>query len=195
MPRPEITPERPGEVGPVGPDRVTEPLPSTVPTGTPTPEIQPGPSAPEITPGSTPTEIPTVTGRAASADAQAPVHWLAAGWRPDETGLYPRLPEFAAIASPDADRALGELIDRVPAAARVHLVSAHHVDPALVAEMVLAVDRNLQPWHRDGLRAFIDARRLDDRQVIRARYTDRDVGFEQFRTRLGASGAGGSRVS
>jgi hypothetical protein len=144
---------------------------------------------------SAPTEVPPMGSRASSSDA-VPVHWLAAGWRPDQSGLYPRLPEFAAITSPDADRAFAELAVHLPPDARVHLVSPAHVDPALVAEMVLEVDRNLQPWHRDGLREFIDARRRADRQAVRERFTDRDEGFERLRRALRIQGtAGGAERS
>jgi len=109
-----------------------------------------------------------------------PVHWLLAGWAPDAGGLYPRLPEFAAIASPDRDRALAELFVHLPPAEPVHLVSPERVDAALVGEMVLAVDRHLQPWQRDGLQAFVAAQREAERERIRARYTDREAGFERL---------------
>jgi len=107
-------------------------------------------------------------------------HWLVAGWAADAAGLYARLPEFAAIASPDADRALAQLFAHVPPDAGVFLVSPEQVDAALVAQMVLAVDRNLQAWHRDALQAFVAAQREADLARIRDRYTDRDDGFERF---------------
>jgi len=113
-----------------------------------------------------------------------PAHWLAAGWAPQPDGLYRRLPEFAAIASPDRDRALAEVLVHVPAPATVWLAAPDTVDAALVAETVLAVDRNLQPWHRDGLRAFVAAQRAADLARIRARYTDREDGFERLRRTL-----------
>ena len=111
-------------------------------------------------------------------------HWLVAGWEADAVGLYGRLPEFAVMASPDADRALAQLFAQVPPDARVLLVSPEQVDAALVAQMVLEVDRNLQPWHRDALQAFVDAQRAADLARIRGRYTDRDEGFERFAQRL-----------
>lgn len=117
-------------------------------------------------------------------DADGPPHWLVAGWRADEDGLVPRLPEFAAIASPDRERALAELFVHLPPDAPVHLTTPERVDAALVAEMVLEVDRTLQPWHRAGLRAFVDAHREADRARIRARYTDREEGWERMRAGL-----------
>lgn len=120
-----------------------------------------------------------------------PVHWLVAGWLADADGLVPRLPEFAAIASPDRERALAELLAHLPPEAPVFLTTPERVDAALVAELVMAVDRNLQPWHRDGLRAFIEARREADRALIREFYTDRDEGFERLRQRLLEGGAVG----
>jgi hypothetical protein len=129
--------------------------------------------------------------RAFPADGadDGPPHWLVAGWRADEDGLVPRLPEFAAIASPDRERALAELLVHLPPGASVHLATPERVDAALVAQMVLEVDRTLQPWHRDGLRAFVDALREADRARIRARYTDREDGYERMRaTLLGGGG-------
>jgi hypothetical protein len=126
---------------------------------------------------------------AAEADG-GPPHWLVAGWRADENGLVPRLPEFAAIASPDRERALSELLVHLPPGASLHLATPERVDAALVAQMVLEVDRNLQPWHRDGLRAFVEAQRAADRARIRARYTDREDGYERMRATL-LGGAGG----
>jgi hypothetical protein len=128
----------------------------------------------------------------AGGAGDGPPHWLVAGWRPDGGGLVPRLPEFCAIASPDRERALAELLAHLPAGAPFHLVTPEHVDAALVAEMVLEVDRNLQPWHRAGLRAFADAQREADRARIRSRYTDREEGFERVRALFGGDGADGA---
>ena len=128
---------------------------------------------------------------AAGADDDGPPHYLVAGWLAGEDGLVPRLPEFAAIASPDRERALAELLVHLPPEAPVHLTSPEHVDAALVAEMVLEVDAHLQPWHRDGLRAFADVQREADRARIRARYTDREEGYERmWRTLTGREGGG-----
>ena len=120
----------------------------------------------------------------AAGDAGGPPHWLVAGWRADGDGLVPRLPEFAAIASPDRERALAELFVHLPPGAPVHLATPEQVDAALVAETVLEADRTLQPWHRAGLLAFAEAQREADRARIRARYTDREEGWERMRARL-----------
>jgi hypothetical protein len=122
-----------------------------------------------------------------------PGAWLVAGWRADGDGLVPRLPEFAAIASPDRERALAELFVHLPPGAPVHLATPEQVDAALVAETVLEADRTLQPWHRAGLLAFAEAQREADRARIRARYTDREEGWERMRAGLlgGATACGG----
>ena len=114
-----------------------------------------------------------------------PAHWLVAGWAPDPARppLYPRFPEFAAIASPDSQRAIAELFVHLPADVRVLMVGSEHVDFALVAGMVLAVDRNLEDWQRAALEVFVAARRERDRAQIVRRYTDREPDFERFRSR------------
>lgn len=129
---------------------------------------------------------------ATDGSADGPPHYLVAGWRAGEDGVVPRLPEFAAIASPDRERALAELLVHLPPDAPVHLTTPGHVDAALVAEMVLEVDRHLQPWHRDGLRTFADAQREADRARIRARYTDLEPGYERMRRTLAGGAAGGA---
>ncbi|HYF61002.1 MAG TPA: hypothetical protein VEA81_18795 [Burkholderiaceae bacterium] len=118
--------------------------------------------------------------RAWDADERGPAHWLVAAWAPGPTGLIPRLPEFAAIASPDRDRALAELFAHLPDGVVAHPVSTPHVDAALVAEIVLAVDRHLAPAQRDALAGFVAACRDADLAAIRARYTDREPGFERL---------------
>lgn len=118
--------------------------------------------------------------RAWAADGHGPAHWLVAAWAPDAAGLIPRLPEFAAIASPDRDRALAELFAHLPDGVVAHPVSTPHVDAALVGELVLEVDRCLAPAQRDALARFVAARRDADLAAIRARYTDREPGFERL---------------
>jgi len=49
---------------------------------------------------------------AAGETGEGPPHWLVAGWRADDDGLVPRLPEFAAIASPDRERIRARYTDR-----------------------------------------------------------------------------------
>lgn len=109
-------------------------------------------------------------------------HYLAAAWPPLSRGPD-RWPEALAIGSPDADRALGELLVQLPAAARLFLVTPDHVDAALAAKIVLASDRHLGDDARAGLEAFVAHERARMRHAMTARYTDRDAGFERFRRR------------
>lgn len=115
---------------------------------------------------------------------RTPAHFLVGAWSPGADGLYARLPEFAAIASPDATRALRELFVHLPATATVHLTDEEHADPALLARMVLVCDGHLEPYQRDALEAFERAARERLARTIAARYTDRDSGFVRFRERL-----------
>lgn len=73
--------------------------------------------------------------------------------------LIPGLPPEVgpAIPPPDRQQALAELLVHLPPGASVHLATPERVDAAPVAQMMLEVDRTLQPWHRDGLRAFVAA--------------------------------------
>ena len=116
--------------------------------------------------------------------ARTPAHFLVGAWAPGADGLYARMPEFAAIASPDATRALRELFVHLPADAAVHLTDEDHADPALLARMVLVCDRNLEPYQRDALEDFEHAARAKLARTIAGRYTDRDSGFVRFRDRL-----------
>jgi hypothetical protein len=120
----------------------------------------------------------------AGARAHTPPHYLVGAWAPGPDGLYPRLPEFAAIASPDGARALRELFAHLPAGARIHLADERVADAALLAEMVLVCDRNLEDWQREALERFALDRRAALRVEIAQRYTDREGGFERFRDRL-----------
>ena len=132
--------------------------------------------------------------RAFEADAHGhhPAHFLVALWEPSppEQSLLPRWPAVAAIASPDANAALLELVRHLPAGARVWL-SDTVVDWALVAEIVLRSDRNLEPHHRTGLSAFIERCRDADASRIEREYTDREPGFERFRDGLLGPGESG----
>lgn len=120
----------------------------------------------------------------AGREVRTPAHYVLGAWAPGTGGLYPRLPEFAAIASPDASRALRELFVHLPADAKVVLVDEEHADAALIAEMVLACDSNLEAYQVDALREFIAGRRDRLAALIRRQYTDREAGFEAFRSRL-----------
>jgi hypothetical protein len=114
----------------------------------------------------------------------APAHYLAAAWSPCARGPQ-RWPEAVALGSPDADRALAELLAQLPETARLFLVTPDDVDGALAAAIVLAVDRHLEDYQRAGLEAFVAHEQARTRQLIADRYTDRDEGFERFRTRAG----------
>jgi len=122
---------------------------------------------------------------------RTPAHYLLGAWAPSESGLYPRLPEFAAIASPDATRALRELFVHLPVDAKVLLVDEEYADASLLAEMVLLCDGNLDGCQREALQRFAAGRRERLAQAIRQHYTDREAGFERFRGRL-LRGAGGA---
>jgi hypothetical protein len=114
---------------------------------------------------------------------RTPDHYLGAAWPPPAEALS-RWPEVVVIGSPSADNALAELFTHLPDDARVYLAGVDDVDAALAAEILLAADRNLEPYQREGLCAFVAAERARESAAIAARYTDRDPGFERFRARL-----------
>ncbi|HET9338521.1 MAG TPA: hypothetical protein VFQ55_05945, partial [Casimicrobiaceae bacterium] len=58
------------------------------------------------------------------------------------------------------------------------------VDVALAARLLLAADRNLEAYQRDGIAAFVAAQEARDATRIAAGYSDRDEGFERFRARV-----------
>ncbi len=119
---------------------------------------------------------------------RTPDHFIGAAWTPADRAPV-RWPEAVGIGSPTADDALCELFVHLPDAARLFLAGIDDVDAALVAEILLAGDRNLEAYQRDALRVFIAAERERMRAAIDARYTDRDAGFERFRARLLGSDA------
>ena len=114
-----------------------------------------------------------------------PPHYLVALWEPLAEGVpvLPRWPAVAAIASPDSQAALVQLMRHVPADSRVWL-ARETIDWALVAEIVRLSDRNLAPYHHVELERFIAERRREDEAHIRAAYTDRDEGYEAMKRRL-----------
>jgi len=114
---------------------------------------------------------------------RTPDHYLGAAWAPAALGPA-RWPEVVVIGSPFADNALAELFAHLPDDARVFLAGVDDVDAALAAEILLAADRNLEPYQRDALANFIAAERKRVGTAIAAHYTDRDAGFEHFRARL-----------
>jgi hypothetical protein len=127
--------------------------------------------------------VPAAEHEQGGATVRTPDHFLGAAWAPAD-GAPTRWPEAVVIGSPTADNALAELLQHVPAEARLYLGGADDVDAALAAEILLAVDRNLEAYQRDALAVFIDAQRTRTRAAIAQRYTDRDAGFERFRARV-----------
>jgi hypothetical protein len=111
---------------------------------------------------------------------KTPDHFIGAAWAPVD-GVPPRYPDVVAIGSPTADNALAELLVHVPADAKLWLAPREDVDVALAAEVLLAADRNLEPYQREALGGFIARERDRTRSEIAARYSDRDAGFERFR--------------
>jgi hypothetical protein len=127
--------------------------------------------------------IPAAERAERGAVVRTPDHYLGAAWPPAADGPS-RWPEVVVIGSPSADNALTELFVHLPAAARVYLAGIDDVDAALAAEILQSADRNLEPYQREALAAFVAAERARVGAAIRARYTDRDPGFERFRDRL-----------
>ncbi len=111
---------------------------------------------------------------------RTPDHYLAAAWPPATCG-WTRWPEVVVIGSPTPSRALAELFVRLPPDAKLHLAALEDVDAALAAQILLAADRNLEPYQRDAITQF--ARVAHERTLasIVERYSDRDPGFERFR--------------
>ena len=117
------------------------------------------------------------------ARVRTPDHFLGAAW-PPASEAPSRWPEVVVIGSPSADNALAEMFAHLPADARVFLAAIDDVDAALAARILLAADRNLEPYQREALDAFIAAERARVDAAIAARYTDRDPAFLRFRDRL-----------
>ena len=116
-----------------------------------------------------------------------PDHHLAAAWAPCESGRS-RWPEAVIIGSPTSQRALALLVEHLPADATLHLGTLDDCDAVLAAEVLLASDRNLEPYQRAAIEAFAAAERERTRRIIRERYTDRDERFERFRATLAGGG-------
>ena len=127
--------------------------------------------------------VGVVAARVLDTGARVPAHWMAAAWPPAASGPT-RWPEAVVIGSPAADNALAELCQRLPGDARLFLVDADAVDAALAAEILLAADRNLEAYQRDGVAAFITAERKRVAARIAGGYTDHDPGFARFRDSL-----------
>jgi hypothetical protein len=118
------------------------------------------------------------------ARVSTPEHYIGAAWAPVDAGLPPRYPDVVVIGSPAADNAIAELLVHVPVDAKLWLAARADVDVALAAEVLLAADRNLEPYQREALEHFVAAERERTRHDVAARYSDRDAAFERFRTRV-----------
>ncbi len=127
--------------------------------------------------------VAAATSERDGAMMRTPDHYLGAAWLPPASGLS-RWPEVVVIGSPAADNALSELFVHLPPDARIYLAGKDELDGALAAEILCRSDQHLEPYQRSGVEAFIAAERARERDVIRARFTDRDPGFERFRDRV-----------
>lgn len=132
--------------------------------------------------------VPAATHEVGTTRVSTPDHFLAAAWAPAEQGPV-RWPEAVVIGSPTSTRALAGLFRHLPDAATLFLASLDQLDAALAAEILLACDRNLEPYQAHGVAAFAHAERARIHEAVARRYTDSDPGFERFRTRvLGPAG-------
>jgi hypothetical protein len=127
--------------------------------------------------------VKVVAAQSQADGRRVPDHWLAAAWTPLDDGPT-RWPEAVVIGSPAADNAIAELCTRLPDDARLHLVDPDAVDAVLAAQILLAADRNLEPYHRNGLTAFIAAERTRIAARVASGYTDQDPRFAAFRDAL-----------
>ncbi|GIK86000.1 MAG: hypothetical protein BroJett026_14810 [Betaproteobacteria bacterium] len=117
------------------------------------------------------------------ARVTTPDHYLAAAWAPAVRGPA-RWPEAVVIGSPTVTRALDELFRHLPDGAMLFLAARDDVDAALAADILLACDRNLEPYQAQAVAAFARDERERVREAIARRYTDSDSGFERFRARV-----------
>jgi hypothetical protein len=115
------------------------------------------------------------------AITHTPDHYVGAVWLPPGEALQ-RWPEAVVIGSPRADNAIAQLLEQVPATARLYLAHADEVDAALAVAILRASDRNLEAYQRAALDRYIEAERARQQKLIEERYTDRDPGYERFRT-------------
>jgi hypothetical protein len=127
--------------------------------------------------------VPAATREESGGRVQTPDHYLAAAW-PPATPSPTRWPEAVVIGSPSATRALDELLRHLPEGAPLYLADLDAADGAFAAEILLAADRNLERYQREAIAAFIATERARTHEAIAARYSDRDPGFERFRTRV-----------
>lgn len=131
--------------------------------------------------------------RAVAASQTLHAHFIAAAWEPPapaEPPVIARLPDATYLAPHEGERALLGLIETLPPGTRLCLVGPRHIDPALVAQVVLSADRSLTPGLREALAAFVGAEQARNEHAIRETYTDRDEAFEAFKKKLLGSPAG-----
>jgi len=132
--------------------------------------------------------------RAVAASDTLHAHFIAAAWEPpppDEPPIIARLPDATYLAPNEGERALLGLVETLPSATRLCLAGPRHIDPALVAQVVLSADRNLTPALREALAAFVGAEQARNEHAIRETYTDRDEAFEAFKKNLLGTSSGG----
>jgi hypothetical protein len=125
--------------------------------------------------------------RAVAASDTLHAHYIAAAWEPpppDEPPIIARLPDATYLAPHEGERALLGLIETLPSATKLCLAGPKHIDPALVAQVVLSADRNLTPSLKEALAAFVGAEQARNEHAIRETYTDRDEAFEAFKKKL-----------
>ncbi len=127
--------------------------------------------------------IPAATLEQDGAVLRTPDHFLGAAWAPAASGPS-RWPEVVVIGSPGANNAIAELFLKLPADARLYLANREQVDVVLAATILRTGDRNLERYQRDALDAFIAEESRRERDIVAARYTDRDAGYERFRAQV-----------
>ena len=124
--------------------------------------------------------IDAATHESDDAITRTPDHYLAAAWAPADRSPG-RWPEAVVIGSPTASRTIETLLQHLPADASLFLSGLDDVDAALAASILLAADRNLEPYQRQAVEAFVRAERDRVERIIASRYSDRDPAFERFR--------------
>jgi hypothetical protein len=112
-----------------------------------------------------------------------PAHYLAAAWTPG-VDAPSRWPEAVVIGSPTSERALAELATQLPAEAKLWLGTTDQLDAALAAKILLAADRNLEAYQREGIAAFVTAERERVARSLADTYTDLDPAFLRFRAQV-----------
>jgi hypothetical protein len=113
-----------------------------------------------------------------------PPHYLVGVWEPVSAPPLGQLPNAAAIVSRTAQHAAAELLRLVPKDAKLLMLKREAVNAALIADMILCADSTLDDYYRSALEAFVVTERERWRAMIASDYTDRDEGFEKFKSAL-----------